>query len=128
VLVYETKSGPSERHAEASGTKRKIRRVRGKQGIIMVAQVSRPIRRDSSEQPRDYDDRPLALWCWIAPLSLVEAEGFVPLAHVNRVLEYRPGSTLRGFGPKASGLKEITATQYAALVELFLKSAAGKDA
>ena len=46
-------------------------------------------------------------------------DGFVPLSEVNRVLGFREGCVLRGFGTDHSGLKEITASQFAEFEQLF---------
>ena len=50
--------------------------------------------------------------------KVVSDSGFVPWQHVNQILGYKLTYNMRGFGG-GSGLKKISAEQYAQLVNLF---------
>jgi hypothetical protein len=54
-------------------------------------------------------------------MELLSRSGFVPRLQLNRVLGYKDGCRLRGFGDRHSGLKRITAEEYARLAALFRK-------
>lgn len=120
VLIYEGKTGPSRFVTGPSGLKRKVASAVGRQGIIAIAEATGSFSKDSSFEVFEYGDGVKRWWCWHAPLTLLRGNGYVPLSEVNRVFGYSPNCVLRGFGTKSSGLKEITASQFAELERLFL--------
>ena len=122
MFVYETKTGPSRWHVEPSGARRKVRPTRGHQGIVTVGEVLGPLQTDPTILRHEYSDGVTRWWRWIVPLNAVHSNRLVPLSDLNRVLGFQPGSRLRGFGKKSSGLGELTAAQSAELLELYEKS------
>ncbi|MBU0492180.1 MAG: hypothetical protein KKA73_30515 [Chloroflexi bacterium] len=119
VLIYQTKSGPTELHRNPDGVKCPVRRIGGKEGIIAIARVKGCLWEETGKKETEYDDRTKRRWCWHAPTKEITSDGFVPRVQVNRVLGYKPTWSLRGFGRLHSGLKEITKEEYDALVKIF---------
>lgn len=119
VLIYEGKKGPARFVTGASGVRRKVASATGRQGIICIAEAAGPFGKDPTFEVFEYGDGIKRWWCWHAPLTLLRSDGYVPLSEVNRVLDYKPGCVLRGFGSKSSGLKEISQAQFEAFEKLF---------
>jgi hypothetical protein len=115
VLIYECKTGRPGR----DGSGQQIRYLPGRQGIVAIAEAEGPLRQDLASPRTQYDDGTELWWCWKAPLKAISKKGFVPRVHVNRVLGYQKNYTLRAFGDRQSGLKEITVAQYNALAAEF---------
>src|SRR5207244_768 len=92
----------------------------GRSGIVTVADVNSSFTKvDSSEAQQRYTDGSKKNWAWKAETRNHISSGFVPLNEVNRVLGYKSGSVLRGFGDLNSGLKEIDASTYHELLRIF---------
>lgn len=119
VLVYQSRSGRAVRRREADGTESRIRTVRGRQGIVAVAEVVGRIAHDGKVGRTEYADGTALSWSWYAPLRVFAVDGHVPLPDVNRILGFKASYNFGGFAYRNSGLREIGAHQYWALVELF---------
>ncbi len=119
VLIYETKFGPTRLLPGVGGIKREAPSLVGRQGIIIIAEAIGPLTQDLSFEKIEYADGSQRWWCWHAPLRALAEDGFVPRTEVNRVLGYSPNYLFRGFGTFNSGLKELTALEYSALVEVY---------
>ena len=117
VLIYESKTGPIITKQGASA--QEIRHVTGRCGIVAVAEATTPLLELAGSQPTTYEDGTVRDWRWRAETPWRDEAGFVPLSVVNRVMGYKAGCRLRGFGTLHSGLKELTAAQYAALLDEF---------
>lgn len=123
VLVYQSKSGRAVRLREADGTEKKVRTVAGRQGIAALVEVTGPIAHDPEIGRTHYVDGTELCWSFGVPTDTFSAHGHVPLSDVNRVLGFKPTYNFGGFAYRSSGLREIEAHQYWALVELFRSGA-----
>jgi hypothetical protein len=59
------------------------------------------------------------------PINALAVDGHVPLWEVNRILGFKPAYNFGGFAYRDSGVREIEAHQYWALVEIFRRNAEG---
>jgi hypothetical protein len=125
VMIYESQSGPSKWVRDVNGTPKLIKRKIGKQGIVTVAKVVRPLeKRDSKEAIETYGSGETKDWRWFAETAEPRSSGYISRIDMLRVFQKRKPKTkltynLRGFGPRQSGLKQIYADEYEALLEIF---------
>jgi hypothetical protein len=123
VLIYESRGGKTRVETLVDGTTRPIESNPGRAGIVTVADISSSLTKVNPAQAiQTYTDGTTKNWAWEAKTKNHISSGFVPLAAVNRALGYAPGSVLRGFGDRNSGLKEIDKATYDTLVQLFRRS------
>lgn len=125
VLVYQSKSGRAVRRRDADEAEDWVQTVAGRQGISAVAEVQARVTHDPQIGQTTYADGTELRWCWRAPIEAFSTDGYVPLADVNRILGFKPTYNFGGFAYRSSGLREIDASQYWALVEVFQSNAKG---
>jgi hypothetical protein len=123
VLVYRSRSGRAVRRREADGTEGWVRTVAGPKGIAAVAEVEDRVAHDPEIGTTEYADGTSLSWSWRAPINAFAIDGYVPLSEVNRILGFKPSYNFGGFAYRNSGLREIEARQYWALVEIFRSNA-----
>jgi len=122
VLVYEAKNGPTEVRQTPDGTARKIKRVRGAEGIAAIARVTAELSAGGQPEPTKYANGREIWWRWLAPTEILSRTGFVGRSDVNEVLGYRPSWNLHGFGDRHSGLKRVSQGDFQDLEEKFTTS------
>jgi hypothetical protein len=123
VLVYQSKSGRAVRRRRAGGTEERVRTVAGRKGIAAIAEVEGRAAHDPGIGTTEYVDGTALCWSWRAPIKPLAVDGHVPLSEVNRILGFKPTYNFGGFAYRDSGLREIEARQYRALVESFRRNA-----
>ena len=130
LLIYETRSGPTELITLTDRSTAREGREGGSEGIIMIAEVDEKLHVDRSSEPKEYVGKKKPMWWrWVASATKISESGFVPRKEVNRVLKtrsgrtYKPSHNFRGFGDLKSGLKQIDETEYQALVKKFRSKA-----
>lgn len=119
VLVYQSRSGRPVRRREADGTEGWVRTVAGRQGIAAAAEVEGRATHDPEIGQTEYADGTELSWSWHVPINAFAIDGYVPLSDVNRILGFKPAYNFGGFAYRNSGLREIEAHHYWALVEIF---------
>jgi hypothetical protein len=123
VLFYQSKSGRAVRQRDAEGGESWVPTVAGRQGIAAVAEIQGRATRDAQTGTTEYADGAELCWCWRAPVNAFSTDGYAPLSDVNRILGFKPSYNFGGFAYRNSGLREIEAGQYWALVEIFRSNA-----
>jgi len=125
VLVYQSKSSRAVRRRRADGAEAWVQTVAGRQGIAAAAEVEGRVIHDPKIRKTAYVDGTELHWCWRAPIKAFSTDGHVPLSDVNRILGFKPTYNFGGFAYRDSGLREIEAAQYWALLEIFRSNAKG---
>lgn len=125
VLLYQSKSGRAVRRRNAEGREALVQTVAGRQGIAAVAEVQGRVTHDPQIGQTAYADGTELRWCWRAPIRAFSTDGHVPLSDVNRILGFKPTYNFGGFAYRDSGLREIDASQYWGLLEIFRSNAKG---
>jgi hypothetical protein len=123
ILFYQPKSGRAVRQSDADGRESWVPTVAGRQGLAAVAEIEGRATRDAQIGKTEYVDGTELCWCWHAPVNAFSTDGYVPLSDVNRILGFKPAYNFGGFAYRNSGLREIKAGQYWALVEIFRSNA-----
>jgi len=129
LLIYETKTGPSELIRHQDGSTTRLPRERGDGRIIMIAEVDEKLHVDQTSKPKEYVGRKPIWWLWFASATPISTSGFVPREEVNRVLTKKSGRkynlnyNFRGFGELNSGLKELDKEEFQLLVQNFRSNA-----
>jgi len=123
VLVYQSKTGRAVRRRKADGTEERVRTVEGRKGIAAFAKVVGRAIHDPGIETTEYVDGTKLCWSWRVPINALAVDGHVPLLEVNRILGFKPTYNFGGFAYRDSGLREIEAHQYWALVEIFRHNA-----
>jgi len=126
VLFYESKTGKSETRIDAAGNKKTFPCHLGKQGIVKIGQVKRPLYAYANKPKEKYTDGTEAWWRWCAPADLITRSGFVSRMQVSQVLKFKLNYPYKGFGEKHSGLKQITKDQFEKLLSLFKQQLVSK--
>ena len=121
VFIYESKTGRSEVETTIDGEKNIIRRHRGREGIVVLAEIVTKPYKDEDSEPTKYIDDTEIWWRFYADTKTINSHGFIPREKVNQILGYAKDYHYRGFGTKHSGVKEITQQQYRDLLKYFLK-------
>ncbi|HYE21807.1 MAG TPA: hypothetical protein VEA69_25430 [Tepidisphaeraceae bacterium] len=125
VLFYESKSGDAPLVKGADGRERLVRRKRGAEGIVTVADVAGPLEeRAKAEAIEKYRGGKTRYWRWKAPTKNEFSNGFVSRADLLRVTDQSPNYNMFGYGDGHSGLKKITADQYEELLAIFKRNPA----
>lgn len=119
VLIYQAAGGPTVLREGEDGRDERVGRQRGRGGIVVIAQARSGLKPDGLDEPTRYIGRPPIWWRWHADTELVSRNGFISVDELKRVLEFKPGYRMRGFGDYNSGLKEIPERQYDELVRIF---------
>lgn len=119
VLLYQSKTGRPEMVISANGMCQIIGRKQGKEGIVVIAKVVGNLEASGSETPTKYADGSQIWWRWSAPTEAIITDSFVHRKDVNRILGYKAGNSLRGFGDCHSGLMKISKGVFDAFVELY---------
>jgi len=120
VLVYESRTGRSE-IMNIKGKKMVVHPAQGRQAIVAIAEVTGDLEELQDSSPSKYTTGESIWWRWKADTSPVSTNGLVPRLTVNRILGYKPGNLLRGFGDRKSGLKKLDEQTYYELVKEFKK-------
>ncbi len=120
VLVYESRTGRSEIR-NIKGKKMVVHPAQGRQAIVAIADVTGDLEELQDSSPSKYTSGESIWWRWKADTSPVSTDGLVPRLTVNRILGYKPGNLLRGFGDRKSGLKKLDEQTYHELVKEFKK-------
>ena len=112
-LVYQTGRGDPEVKFLPDGSKKLLKRQKGKQGIVAIFQIKagRPVPHNIH-----YEDGPIAGW-WRWPVDVLPKDGFIPRAEVNRTLGYKWNYSPQGIG-KGSGIIRISHEKFERLAEL----------
>ena len=123
VLMFELRTcrAQVEKGAPSRSTS-KVSKVKGARGIVSLGKVATEFRKIDVPPDRvlHFDGKEYR-WEWVAQTREEEA-GFVPFTEVNRVLKFKKGSRMRGFGIRHSGLGELSAEQFNELAEIFRRT------
>lgn len=119
VVVYQTKTGKIEEKRQPDGKKFFVRRLKGKEGIIAIAEAQGPLREDKGSTPKRYTDGSERWWRWYTPLKIKTRSGFLSRERLNKILSYKPNNLLRGFGDLKSGLKNISREEFEQILDAF---------
>jgi hypothetical protein len=119
VLIYETETGRSEIVQHVGQEPEVLHCSKGKQGIIAIAEVTGALEIRGVPESQ-YTDGTTIWWRWRATAKPISTNGYVALKEVNRVLGFREGYNMRGFGPQGSGLKRMEREQFSELRDIFL--------
>ena len=111
IAVYETEDGRHLISKDTSGDK-VCKYHRGHKGIVALLKVTNKLRPNNKATPEHYTDGPDMLWKWYADATQYSTDGFVSRQELNRILNYSPKYTYRGFGTRKSGLKKVTREQF----------------
>jgi len=122
VFLYETKSGPDVLRNNADGSKRRISRHPGAEGIVVLAEVTERAYEPENSSAEEYADGTELWWRYYAPTRSVNSAGSISRVELNSVLGYSTNNVLHGFGEQNSGLKEISEDVYEQLRTRFLLS------
>jgi hypothetical protein len=114
VLFYELR----KRHPLADGTTFPS----GRDGIVAAATVcGGPAIRDASASTVRYADGTVEDWRFELPTRDVDFSGFIPRGDVFRIMGQPVGYTMRWFGSRGSGVKQLTESQSAELLRIFAR-------
>lgn len=128
VWVYESGSGRTARKIHPDGTSELLPCRSGRQGVVMLVEVSeRAFAKDDAE-PEEYTDGTRLWWRWCAPTTTLNSVGFVPRKEIARILGYKENYAFRGFGHEHSGLMEVSPVAFEAIKAAYLDSSAASDA
>ncbi len=119
VAVYEASSGPTEVRERPDGTTIKVACKPGRGGMICYGTADSVVTAIPDSRPKRYVDGRELWWRWYTRLSVLSRTGFVERPVLNKILGYKPGNPLRGFGDRRSGLKKIEKPVFDALVQAF---------
>ncbi len=125
VFVYQTQDGPPSLIEQADGTDRRVRRKKGRGGIVAIGEVQRALEKNEEWPIERFPDREDMWWCWQAPLRIHSSAGFVPRTEVCRILGYKENYSFKGWGKQHSGLDMITPAQAGAMRAVFRSGAPG---
>jgi len=118
VWIYESKGGRLEMREQPDGSKYPVKRQRGREGVIALAEVIDTLR-DVGGYPKEYNDGSKVWWRWKAESRLLNQSGFIPRKELNVLLDNDPNYGLRAFGTQHSGLKQISEEQHNKLLDAF---------
>lgn len=118
VAIYQGQSGPVRLEKRPDGRTYKLRRERGKGGIIGFSKVVRPLFEEPDSRREEYADGSSRWWRWHAVCEAINTEGFLDREAVNAVIGYEPGFNFHGFNA-GRGIKELTEAQYNQLLDAF---------
>jgi hypothetical protein len=107
ILIYQSRSGPTEIRRHPDGTEKYVRCIQGEEGIVAIARVLDRFSEIEGSNPTAYKEKNPIWWRWKAPVDLISRSGHVPRFEVNKVLGYNPTYGFRGFGDYHSGLKRM---------------------
>ncbi len=119
LFVYESLSGRTVLRELANGKSQRVHCRHGKEGIVHLSRISAPISADPASRPESYSDGTTIWWRWYAPANILTRSGFVPRQEVAEILGYKRNYNFRGFGQEHSGLREISESQFNALLNQF---------
>lgn len=123
VFIYESQSGSLPVRLNPNN----MLSARGRAGIVALVRVI-----ESAAQPQDsvrelYDNGEILWWRFRAPTETVNSGGFIPRAQFLPLIGYKPSWNLHGFGDNHSGVKRLSADEFAAIRELYEDSANRND-
>jgi len=126
VLIYQTKTGKSEIRQEVDGTRKIVKCIEGKEGIVSITKAKNKLLKDPKFLVTEYINGEKRWWCWHAETKKITTSGFVSREELNSVLGYKNNYVLKGFGDLKSGIKLITQNEFEQLLKLFKKNQINK--
>jgi hypothetical protein len=121
VWIYESRGGRKVVRKSSDGLEYRIKRSKGKEGIIALAEVRTELR-NIGGSPEKYEDGSERWWRWKAGAQLINRSGYVSRQNLNKILNYKSNNYLKGFGDGNSGLKKISKKTYSYILEEFNKN------
>jgi len=118
VWIYQSKGGRLIIRQWPHGSKYKLKRKQGKEGIIALVELTSKLY-DSGGTPERYDNDTERWWRWRADTRLVNQSGLVPREQLNSLLGYRRNFGFRAFGDGHSGVKHIDETLHRQIMQAF---------
>ena len=118
VWIYQSKSGRKVVRENIDGSKEKVKREQGKEGVVALMEVVSKIH-DSDRQPEKYEDGSEKWWRWRADTKLINQSGFIPRIELNPIMGYKLRYNYHVFGDGRSGLKRISMETHEAILETF---------
>lgn len=119
AFIYESRSGPTVVRTYADGSIKRIRRRRGREGIVALVEVTDMAYQPEDSRPEQFADGHRAWWRYCALTRSVNSAGFIPRRRVNSALGFAHNYVFHGFGEEHSGLKEIPKRVFKRLLSEF---------
>ena len=123
VFIYESESGPLPLRLNPD----KVRKARGKAGIVAIVRVIEPAMQPRDSVPEQYDNGETMWWRYRAPTEPVNSGGFITRVKFLPLIGYAASWNLHGFGDNHSGVKRLTAGEFTALRKAYEESADQED-
>jgi hypothetical protein len=125
LIIYETKAGRTEKRKLANDESKilKIPCIKGKQGVIKIAQVTSKLYEYPNKPIEEYTNNTSAWWRFHADVEIKSSSGYLSRIDTNKIL-IRSGkigslnNNFRNFGKGKCGLMKISKEEYD---EIFLK-------
>jgi len=117
IAIYESGSGKTPIIHLADGTKKKLPRQRGRQGIVEIHQITSNAYESEDSEPERYSDGTEKWWRWQADTKRITSAGFVYRKKLAKYLGMSEEYPFKGFGDGHSGLKEINEDEFTDIVE-----------
>ncbi|MEX0719055.1 MAG: hypothetical protein WD509_02705 [Candidatus Paceibacterota bacterium] len=127
VWIYESLTGRSIVKEKANEEKQIIKHHRGRGGIVTLVEVTEEAEEDLDSETETYTDGSKLWWRWHAETKIVNSAGFVPRLMLNNILGFKDNYSLRGFGTRKSGLKEISTEEHEEILNFYLNHHTDKD-
>lgn len=112
IFIYQLKTGLVEK---GSSVKREI----GYGGIIALVKATSTVLGGGKTNFTYYKDGSKMNWKWDVKTDTVLKKKSIKRKTFNRIMDYDPNYTLRGFGKKGSGLKNITKSKFCKILKNF---------
>lgn len=119
VAFYQFRYGRTSIRQFQDGTSLEVPCKLGRGGMICHGIVGARVSAIPDSQPTKYTDGTEIWWRWHAPVTVLSRSGFVNREDLLLILGYKPSWNLHAFGDYHSGLKKISKTEFAALIEAF---------
>lgn len=127
VFIYESKSGPLPLGRNPDGSTYALPKAQGKAGIVALVRVIEPATQPPDSVEQRYDSGEVMWWRYRAPTVPVNSGGFIPRVKFLPLMGYSASWNLHGFGDNHSGVKRLTAVEFAGLRKMYEESADRED-
>lgn len=122
LFIYESITGKAIIENTADGTTRLIGRIRGKGGVIALAEVTTSPAEPEGTFPETYEDGSTTWWRFNANGRVVNSNGYIARPELAKLLGFAEAYAFHGFGDRQSGVKRLSESHYAAIHAAFIGS------